>query len=52
MAVSTNMSSAFDLVDKDLLTPKTKMKMFGFTDSAVKLVRDYLNNRKSVIAVM
>ena len=45
MAVSTNMSSAFNLVDKEL-------KMFGFTDSAVKLVRDYLNNRKSVIAVM
>ena len=50
MAVSTNMSSAFDLVDKDLLTPK--MKMFGFTDSAVKLARDYLNNRELVIAVM
>ena len=47
--LSTDMSSAFDLVDKDILTPK--MKMFGFADSAVDLIRDYLSNRRALTRV-
>ena len=47
--LSTDMSSAFDLVDKDILTPK--MKMFGFMDTAVELIRDYLSNRRALTRV-
>ena len=47
--LSTDMSSAFDLVDKNLLKPK--MKMLGFTDTAVALIVDYLSNRKTITRV-
>ena len=47
--LSTDMSSAFDLVDKRLLLPK--LKMFGFLDSAVKMLENYLSDRKACVKV-
>ena len=43
--LSTDMSSAFDLVNKDILSPK--LTMFGFMKSAVDLIRDFLTNRRA-----
>ena len=40
----TGLSKAFDCLDHELLI--AKLNAYGFSLSALKLVRDYLSNRK------
>ena len=43
-ALLTDLSKAFDCLDHELLT--AKLNAYGFTLSALRLINDYLSNRK------
>ena len=43
-ALLTNLSKAFDYLDHELLT--SKLNAYGFTLPALRLIHDYLSNRK------
>ena len=43
-ALLTDLSKAFDCLDHELLT--AKLNAYGFTMSALRLINDYLSNRK------
>ena len=48
-ALFLDLSKAFDTVNYDLLLPK--LKTYGFSPNALKLMHSYLNNRKQQVQV-
>ena len=44
-----DMSAAFDVVDHDLLIQK--LKLYGFDDSSLKWMRDYLSGRSQAVYI-
>ena len=44
VALLTDLSRAFDCLDRELLT--AKLNAYGFTLPALRLIHDYLSNRK------
>jgi hypothetical protein len=47
IVVSTDMSAAFDLLDKDVLIPR--MQKLGFPQSICNIYTDFLSNRKAYV---
>ena len=46
-ALFLDLSKAFDTINHDLLL--AKLKAYGFSSNALKLMHDYLNNRKQQV---
>ena len=46
-ALFLDLSKAFDTINHDLLL--AKLKAYGFSPNALKLMHDYLNNRKQQV---
>ena len=49
-ALLTDLSKAFDCLDHELLT--AKLNAYGFTLPALRLIHDYLLNRKQSITIV
>ena len=48
-ALFLNLSKAFDTINNDLLL--AKLKAYGFSPNALKLMHSYLNNRKQQVQI-